>query len=90
MYVGHFLWLNEQQNGRIWSSTIPPTGSGCVLEMALLQVEMRDGNIRLVIETPHEPNENYTSWVAADRAGNNNATLVVIFNHTTHLIQITV
>lgn len=49
----------------MWSGKIPPTGSRCILELALYQVEMSNGIIKLLIIT------NNTSWIAAERQGNN-------------------
>ncbi|XP_053974206.1 ALK tyrosine kinase receptor isoform X2 [Hylaeus volcanicus] len=65
---GHFLWFNGRGNAQMWSTTIPRTGSLCVLELSMYQVKMSDGIITLVIIT------NNTSSVAARKAGNNNAT----------------
>ncbi|KAG7206284.1 hypothetical protein KM043_003665 [Ampulex compressa] len=67
MENGYFLWFSGRGEAQMWSNAIPPTGSRCHLELALYQVEMRDGAISLVIET------NKTSWVATDRTGNNDA-----------------
>ncbi|XP_015429458.1 PREDICTED: ALK tyrosine kinase receptor [Dufourea novaeangliae] len=64
---GHFLWYTGGGNLQMWSTTIPRTGSRCMLELALYQVEMRDGLINLVIIT------NNTSSIAAEKPGNNHA-----------------
>ncbi|XP_076635362.1 anaplastic lymphoma kinase isoform X1 [Colletes latitarsis] len=66
--TGHFLWISGFDNAQMWSSTIPRTGSLCVLELSMYQIEMIDGYITLLIMT------NDTSLVAAKKAGNNNAT----------------
>ncbi|XP_068993762.1 ALK tyrosine kinase receptor isoform X2 [Neodiprion pinetum] len=63
---GHFLWLRGQGKGHIWSKLIPRTGSKCLLELALHQVQMLNGIISLVIET-----SNHTSVVSVERSGNN-------------------
>ncbi|XP_033212809.1 ALK tyrosine kinase receptor [Belonocnema kinseyi] len=65
---GHFLWLNNRKEGQLWSIPIPRTGSRCLLDLAWHQVQMKSGTIRLVIET-----YNHTSWVAAERWGNDHA-----------------
>ncbi|XP_015594749.1 ALK tyrosine kinase receptor isoform X1 [Cephus cinctus] len=64
---GHFLWLYGR-DGQISSRQIPRTGTRCLLEVALHQVEMRNGDIRLIIQT-----NNFTSLVATERSGNNHA-----------------
>ncbi|XP_031836034.1 anaplastic lymphoma kinase isoform X3 [Nomia melanderi] len=62
---GHFLWFTGPGKMQLWSSTIPQTSSSCVLEIALYQIEMRDGAISLVI------NRNNTSSITTEKAGNN-------------------
>ncbi|XP_061927825.1 leukocyte tyrosine kinase receptor isoform X5 [Apis cerana] len=62
---GHFLWFTGYGKPQIWSSKISPTGPRCILELALYQVEMSNGIIKLLIIT------NNTSWIAAERQGNN-------------------
>ncbi|XP_050480798.1 ALK tyrosine kinase receptor isoform X2 [Bombus huntii] len=64
---GHFLWFTGPGKTQIWSATIPPTGLHCVLELSLYQVEMRSGDIQLLII------KNNTSWVATGKPGNNYA-----------------
>ncbi|XP_012145693.1 anaplastic lymphoma kinase isoform X2 [Megachile rotundata] len=65
--TGHFLWYTEGEKAQMWSVTIPPTGTRCVLELSLYQVEMKDGAIKLLITT------NNTSSIAVEKAGNNHA-----------------
>ncbi|XP_076176518.1 anaplastic lymphoma kinase isoform X2 [Ptiloglossa arizonensis] len=65
---GHFLWFTGRGKPQLWSYSIPRTGSLCVLELAMYQVEMSDGIINLIIVT------NETSSFAAQKEGNNNAT----------------
>lgn len=55
--------------GQLTSKVIPRTGSNCYLQVALHQVEMKQGAINLVIET-----FNNTSYLASTRSGNDNAT----------------
>ncbi|KAK1117952.1 hypothetical protein K0M31_015619 [Melipona bicolor] len=64
---GHFLWFTGPGKPQIFSSTIPPTGSHCVLELALYQVETNSGDIELLVIT------NNTSWVVMEKPGNNRA-----------------
>ncbi|XP_034171879.1 anaplastic lymphoma kinase isoform X1 [Osmia lignaria lignaria] len=64
---GHFLWFTGGGKTQMWSLTIPPTGSLCVLELSSYQVEMKNGYINLVIIT------NNTSSIAAEKPGNNYA-----------------
>jgi hypothetical protein len=68
---GKFLWMPGPAEGQLRSGFIRPTSSHCYLELALYQVEMKGGLISLIIET-----FNRTSYVAAERMGNNLATLV--------------
>lgn len=70
--TGHFLWFSGRGEAQMWSTTISRTGPRCMLELALYQVEMADGAISLVIDT------NNTSWVAAEKSGNNHATWEVM------------
>lgn len=67
-FAGHFLWLVGPASDKIWSKTISPTGARCHLELAMHQVQMKNGTIQLIIET-----SNHTSWVAQERFGNNDA-----------------
>lgn len=55
----------------MWSGKIPPTGSRCILELALYQVEMSNGIIKLLIIT------NNTSWIAVEKQGNNHTKYVI-------------
>ncbi|XP_011494179.1 PREDICTED: leukocyte tyrosine kinase receptor [Ceratosolen solmsi marchali] len=66
---GKFLWMPGPAEGQLRSGFIRHTRSHCYLELALYQVEMKHGLISLIIET-----FNRTSYVAAERAGNNFAT----------------
>lgn len=70
-WLGHFLWFTGPGKTQIWSTTIPPTGLHCVLELSLYQVEMRNGDIQLLII------KNNTSWVATGKPGNNYAEYVI-------------
>lgn len=63
------MYLAGQDEGQLRSKIIPRPGSNCYLELALHQVEMKKGTISLVIET-----YNRTSYVAAERFGNDYAT----------------
>ncbi|XP_017880511.1 ALK tyrosine kinase receptor isoform X2 [Ceratina calcarata] len=66
--TGHFLWFTGEGRVQIWSQKIPPTGSRCELELALYQIEMREGAINLLII------KNNTSSVTPARLrGNNHA-----------------
>ncbi|KOC67358.1 MAM and LDL-receptor class A domain-containing protein C10orf112 [Habropoda laboriosa] len=63
---GHFLWFSGNGKAQMWSYAIPRTGSRCMLELSLYQVEMSDGAISLLIIT------NNTSSIAEEKPGNNN------------------
>ncbi|XP_012251030.2 ALK tyrosine kinase receptor isoform X2 [Athalia rosae] len=65
---GHYLWLTGHGQGQIWSKMIPKTARMCILELALHQVQMQNGQINIVIET-----SNHTSVIIAERPGNDNA-----------------
>ncbi|CAK9818713.1 ALK tyrosine kinase receptor [Anthophora plagiata] len=62
---GHFLWFRGGGKAQMWSVAIPHTGSHCVLQLSLYQVEMSDGAINLLIVT------NNTSSIAEEKPGNN-------------------
>ncbi|XP_017761306.1 PREDICTED: leukocyte tyrosine kinase receptor isoform X2 [Eufriesea mexicana] len=64
---GHFLWFSGKGQAQILSPMIPQTGLHCVLEIALYQVEMKNGTINLLIITSD------ADWIAAKKSGNNYA-----------------
>uniref|UniRef100_A0ABD2WEB8 Tyrosine-protein kinase receptor n=1 Tax=Trichogramma kaykai TaxID=54128 RepID=A0ABD2WEB8_9HYME len=63
---GKFLYMRGPAADQLYSSEIPRSTSDCYLELAVHQVEMKYGSISLIIET-----FNRTSYVAAEKGGNN-------------------
>ncbi|XP_071450132.1 tyrosine-protein kinase receptor-like [Hetaerina americana] len=54
---------------RVWSPQYESTGEHCKLEMMVNMANMVEGNYKVVIETG-----NHTSWVVAEKPGNDKAT----------------
>lgn len=71
--AGRFLFLLVRGPGRkelhVWSPKYVNTGEYCRLELMLHMSNMERGNFKVVVETVSAANT--TSWVLAEKPGNN-------------------